>query len=86
MQLSDPEERTLPDVSLARFVDMETGEQVQVEPIELRERYQKAIEDRTEALRSGALGRGVDFAVLRTERPYHEAIEAYLGFRHWSTL
>ncbi|MEM1085070.1 MAG: DUF58 domain-containing protein [Verrucomicrobiota bacterium] len=86
LQLSDPEERTLPEVSLARFVDMETGEQVQIEPIELRERYERAIEVRTEILRSGALGRGVDFAVLRTERPYHEAIEAYLGFRHWSTL
>ncbi|BCX47334.1 hypothetical protein HAHE_12420 [Haloferula helveola] len=86
LQLSDPDERTLPDVHLARFVDMETGEEVQVEPAEVRSRFEKTVTQRTETLRQGALNRGVDFAVLRTERPYREAIEAYLGFRQWNSL
>ena len=33
MQLTDPDEMTLPDAPLARFVDMETGESIEVEPV-----------------------------------------------------
>lgn len=86
LQLSDPDERSLPDLALARFVDMETAEEVQVEPMEIRNRFEQAVAERTASLRHGSLTRGVDFAVLRTERPYREAIEAYLGFRQWNTL
>ncbi|MBB5351489.1 uncharacterized protein (DUF58 family) [Haloferula luteola] len=86
LQLSDPAERTLPDIPLARFIDMETHEEIQVEPAEIRHRFEKHVAHRTEILRRGSLDRGIDFAVLRTERPYQEAIEAYLGFRQWNTL
>lgn len=86
LQLSDPDERSLPDVSLARFVDLETGETIQVEPAEVRSRYERAVRERRETLRAGALARGADFAVLQTEHPYREALEAYLGFRQWNTL
>lgn len=86
LQLSDPDERTLPDAPLARFVDAETGEQIEVEPAELRDAFEQTVAQRTLALQEGARQRGIEFAHLDTEKPYLEAIEAYLGFRRWSEV
>lgn len=86
LQLSDPDERTLPDAPLARFVDAETGEQIEVEPAELRSAFEQTVAERTLALQEGARQRGIDFAHLDTEKPYLEAIEAYLGFRRWAEV
>jgi len=86
LQLSDPDERTLPNAPLARFVDAETGEELEVEPGEIREAFEKTVRARTEALRHGCLLRRIDFAHLGTEQPFLEAIEAYMGFRHWNDL
>ncbi len=82
MQILDPEERTLPDAPLARFVDMETGESIEVEPAEIREAYIARIQERTESLASDGAKHRVDFTSLGTDSPYREAIESYLGFRH----
>ncbi|MBK1833073.1 DUF58 domain-containing protein [Roseibacillus ishigakijimensis] len=86
LQLSDPDERTLPDAPLARFVDAETNEQMEVEPAELRAAFEETVARRTRDLREGARQQGIDFAILDTARPYLDAIEAYLGFRHWNDL
>lgn len=81
MQLMDPDELTLPDAPLARFVDMETGETVEVEPAEIRDDYQRHIAARRRGLADECARHGVDFTGLETSGPYREAIEAYLGFR-----
>lgn len=81
LQLTDPEEMTLPDAPLARFVDMETGESVQVEPAEIRAEYEARMRAKTEAFASGGASHRIDFTALDTASPYREAIEAYLGFR-----
>ena len=86
LQLSDPDERTLPNAPLARFVDAESGEQLEVEPEEIRAAFEKTVRARTEALRRGCMHRRIDFAHLGTEQPFMEAIEAYLGFRRWDDL
>lgn len=86
LQLSDPDERTLPNAPLARFVDAETGEELEVEPGEIRDAFEETVKTRTEALRHGCLLRRIDFAHLGTEQPFLEAIEAYMGFRHWNDL
>lgn len=81
MQLTDPDELTLPDAPLARFVDMETGESIEVEPAEIRADYEARMRAKSEEFaRSGARHR-IDFTALDTASPYREAIEAYLGFR-----
>jgi len=81
MQLNDPDEMTLPDAPLARFVDMETGECVEVEPAEIRRDYRKRMATRTAEFAAGASRRRMDFAALDNASSYREAIEAYLGFR-----
>lgn len=82
MQILDPEERTLPDAPLARFVDMETGETIEVEPAEIRDAYAARIRERSESLAADGAKHRIDFISLGTESPYREAIESYLGFRH----
>jgi uncharacterized protein (DUF58 family) len=81
MQLNDPDEMTLPNAPLARFVDMETGESIEVEPSEIREDYRQRMLARTADFAAGASRRRMDFTALDNSSPYREAIEAYLGFR-----
>lgn len=81
LQLTDPDEHTLPDVSLARFVDLETGETVEVEPAEIRAAYEARMRGRNEAFAAEGSRQRIDFTALDTASPYREAIEAYLGFR-----
>lgn len=81
MQILDPEERTLPDAPLARFVDLETGESIEVEPAEIRDAYAARVRERSEVLAADGAKHRVDFTSLGTGSPYREAIESYLGFR-----
>lgn len=84
LQLADPDELSLPDAPLARFVDMETGETVEVEPAEIRHAYEQRMRARQEAFAAEGARHRIDFTSLNTASPYREAIEAYLGFRRSS--
>lgn len=86
LQVIDPDELTLPPVSVAKFEDMETRETVQVEPEEIRRAYQETMRERNELLAREANLRRMQHALVRTDRPYLDAIEAYLGFRGTNTL
>lgn len=82
MQVLDPDELNLPDLNVARFVDMETGEQVQVEPEEIRRSYRENMKQFVDALAREADQRQITHALVDTRNPYLDAIEAYLGFRN----
>jgi hypothetical protein len=60
---------------------METQERVEVEPEEIRVAYREAARERVEAIAREANNRRMSHALVSTERPYLDAIEAYLGFR-----
>ncbi|MES2996119.1 MAG: DUF58 domain-containing protein [Verrucomicrobiota bacterium] len=81
MRVRDPDEETLPDAPLARFVDLETGASVDVEPEEIRARFEELTRRRDADYADGAARHGADFIVVSNDRPYRDAIEAYLGFR-----
>ncbi len=81
LHVVDPDEVVLPDVALARFIDMETGESLQVAPDEVRNAYRKEMEAMTDRLTREARRRGIDYHILKTEEPYLDAIEAWLGLR-----
>lgn len=81
MQLTDPDELTLPDAPLARFQDMETGESIEIEPAEIRAEYESRMRARTASIAATGATHRIDFSALNTACPYREAIEAYLGFR-----
>ncbi|HWB06832.1 MAG TPA: DUF58 domain-containing protein [Verrucomicrobiales bacterium] len=81
LHVIDPDERLLPEVPLARFVDMETGASIQVAPDEVRIAYQREMAAMTERITTEALRRGLAYHILKTEEPYREALEAWLGLR-----
>ena len=86
LQILNPDELNLPGVQAARFQDLETGETVEVEPEEIRAAYRESARLRAEAFAREAHSRRIDHAVVRTDEPYLDAIEAYLGFRGRNTL
>ena len=86
LHVVDPDELHLPPVNVAKFVDMETHEQVQVEPEEIREAFRENVRRSLEELAREADQRQISHAVVSTQNPYLEAIEAYLGFRGANTL
>lgn len=81
LQIVDPDELQLPDLQMARLVDVETGDEVQVEPDEIREAYQRHMKEWVDDLVERASHRRIQHALVSTRNPYLEAIEAYLGFR-----
>ena len=81
MQVLDEDELQLPRVELARFVDMESGASIPVEPDEIRSHYRKIMADRIDDLKRACSHRGIQHSLITTDNPYIEAIEAYMGFR-----
>jgi len=81
LQVVHPHEMDLPAVHAARFHDMETHQEIEVEPEEIRAAYRAAARQRAEALAGAANQRRISHALVHTNRPYLDAIEAYLGFR-----
>lgn len=81
LQIVDPDELNLPAFNAAKFVDLETAETVQVDPEEIRASYQANIQRYIDALAREADLRQIQHRLIDTQRPYLDAIEAYLGFR-----
>ncbi|MGC3960751.1 MAG: DUF58 domain-containing protein [Verrucomicrobiota bacterium] len=86
LQVMHPDELNLPAAQAARFEDMETQERVDVEPEEIRSAYRAAAQERVATIAREANNRRINHALVSTERPYLDAIEAYLGFRGRETL
>lgn len=66
----DPDEITLPDRGLSRFVDMENGQDLIAHPHAIREAWEQGIISHTRALRSLAAARHADYALASTADPY----------------
>ena len=81
LHVLDPDELKLPPANAARFQDLETHEEVQVELEEIRASYSESVRQRIEYLAREANHRRASHAVVNCSNPYLEAIEAYLGFR-----
>ncbi len=81
LHVAHPDELDLPPVQAARFHDLETHEEVEVEVDEIRAAYREAARRRADALAREANQRRISYAMVWTNRPYLDAIEAYLGFR-----
>jgi uncharacterized protein (DUF58 family) len=86
LHVLDPDEFTLPPASAARFQDMESREQIEVEPEEIRAAYSESVQARIDLLAREAVNRRISHSLVSTRNPYIEAIEAYLGFRGSNTF
>ena len=81
LHIVHPHELDLPGVHAARFHDLETHEEVEVEPEEIRAAYRESARQRADALAREAHHRRISHALVHTNQPYLDAIEAYIGFR-----
>ncbi len=63
------------------FRDVETGEEVTLQPSQLRDHYEEAVEHFTDHFRRSCLEHDIDFAELDTNEPYDTALMAYLNKR-----
>ena len=81
--ITDPRERVLPDIGLARFTDPETGAVVGVDTGDrvLRERFAKAMQDEVDA-RTQLLRRlAIDEVAVRTDQRYVEPLLRFFRLR-----
>jgi uncharacterized protein (DUF58 family) len=69
-----------PDVPML-FRDMETGEEISLQPAQLRENYQEAVRVFSERFRRRCLENNIDFVEMDTAEPYDTALLAYLNKR-----
>lgn len=81
--VEDPRERMLPDIGLARFVDPETGETVDVDTGDprVREAYQQSVVDERERRRRLFRRLGIDEIVIGTDVGYVEPLLKFFRVR-----
>ena len=77
----DPAERAFDFAEPATFVDQETGEEVALEPWEVRGSYRQRMDAWLERYRSECRRTQVDYVPVDTSTPYDEALFAYLEKR-----
>jgi uncharacterized protein (DUF58 family) len=81
--VEDPRERTLPDIGLARFLDPESGETVDVDTGDrrVRESYERAVAEDAERLRRLFRRLGIDEIPVRTDTGYVEPLLRFFRLR-----
>jgi uncharacterized protein (DUF58 family) len=81
LQVLDPEEIDLPSQRVARYVDLETSEEIEVDAEDVRGVYNKNIRAAIDTLAREASALGIEHQQVNTSESYVRALEAYLGFR-----
>lgn len=77
----DPREIELKLEDGALLVDMETGEALESTPDYAKTEYRQKIQAHIEELRMKAQAAGIDYFLLRTDRPLDQALREYLTIR-----
>jgi uncharacterized protein (DUF58 family) len=79
--LLDPGERELPTAADARFVDPETGIELEVSVADVRTEYRDAVVHALNEWRSSLRPHGIEYEVVDTSQPLSLALRAYLRKR-----
>ena len=77
----DAAELTFPFEQAARFEDVETADHVAIVPSEIRRHYLVQIEALVDRYREQLRLSGIDYHLVRTDRPFRTALLAYLSTR-----
>jgi uncharacterized protein (DUF58 family) len=77
----DPAELEFPFRQLADFVDMETGERLQIDPAYVRTQYLADIAEFVNLLKKSCLENNIDYVRADTRTPYDRMLFAYLSRR-----
>lgn len=63
------------------FKDMETGEELEIDPAAVRETYLNQMRELNEFYKKGLTEVGIDYQLINTKQPYDHALAAYLQRR-----
>lgn len=74
----DPREVDLGFDASTVFRDLETGEEITTQPLQIRSAYRQAVEDYTTTLKRGCHALNVDYVHITTEMPFDVALREYL--------
>lgn len=80
-QIRDATEVEFPFDGATVFRDLETGEELEVDPVSIRESYLQNLAEESAMFRKGLVEVGIDYVPLNTRQPYDEAFTAYLHRR-----
>ncbi len=79
--LLDAAELEFPFAGATVLEDVETGEELEIDPAALREHYLEKLRETTAYYRKAFMESGVDYQLIDTRNPYDTAIAAYLNRR-----
>ncbi|HUF27512.1 MAG TPA: DUF58 domain-containing protein [Gemmatimonadaceae bacterium] len=81
--MEDPSERVLPDIGLARFIDPESGETVDVDTSDsdVRAQYERAVTEADDARRQLLRRLSIDEVPVRTDRGYLQPLLRFFRAR-----
>lgn len=80
-QVLHPHELHLPDMDYGVFIDSETRSTVRLNVPDIRETYDRRMQEFLESWRKASAARGIDYNLVTTADPYHTALEKYLVHR-----
>jgi uncharacterized protein (DUF58 family) len=86
LQILDPWELELPMGKLAEFIDMETGEKLELDPALARSAYKAELQKDIDLARERCAMMNVDYRLVSTDQPYDDFIQQYLADRRRMSL
>ena len=86
LQILDPWELDLPMGRVAEFVDMETGEKLELDPALARAAYKAELQKDIDRTRERCAMMNVDYRLVSTAQPYDDFIQQYLADRRRMSL
>lgn len=79
--LQDAAELDFPFQGATQFRDLETGEELEIDPTAVRDGYLEQVRQCCEFYRKGLAESGIDYQLVNTRQPYDQALTAYLNRR-----
>lgn len=86
LQILDPFELELPLEQATEFVDMETGEKLELDPALGRAAYKAALQADIDVARERCARMNVDYRLVSTAQPYDDFLRQYLSDRRRMSL
>jgi len=77
----DSAELDFPFGRLSEFVDMETGEKLQADPVYVRDEYRRQVQAFVERYRRECAAQNIDYVLANTSTPYDLLLRAFLDKR-----
>lgn len=79
--LVDPGEETFPFTAAGRFVDLESGREVALDPVAMRPEYVRRFAEHGRKVQAACERLGISYARLRTDEPLEHALHGFIQTR-----